>query len=98
MIVEYEASPFYVNSLEPFSFPFLENRGREIFTVQAILDAYNFPDIENLVIADYEMANDVEFIFKRDKVVVLDFHILTLKELTERFIGEKIYNIYLQAI
>ena len=77
--------------MDPFSFPFLENRGREIFTVQAILDGYNFPDINNLVIADYEMANDVEFIFKRDKVVVLDIHILTLKELTEKFIGEKVH-------
>ena len=77
--------------MDPFSFPFLENRGREISTVQAILDGYNFPDINNLVIADYEMANDVEFIFKRDKVVVLDIHILTLKELTEKFIGEKFH-------
>ena len=84
---EYEASPFYLSSLND-QYEFLWNRRREILTVQAILDRYNFPSIPNMVVADYEMANDVEFIFKRDKVIVFDIHILTLKDLTEKFIGK----------
>jgi len=36
--------------------------------------------------ADYEMGNDVEYIFKKEMVVVLEFYILTPKSLTQGFL------------
>merc|ERR1719411_2082561 len=36
--------------------------------------------------ADYESANDVEYIFERDQVIILEFNILTSKDLTQSFL------------
>ena len=76
----------YLNSMFEFetSELFLVNRNREINAVQYLIDG--FPEESNIAIADYEMANDVEFIFKKEKVVVLDFHILTPQTLTQGFL------------
>ena len=63
---------------------FMTNRDREIFSVQYLMN--RFPKESNIALADYEMANDVEFIFKKKMVIVLDFHILTPKSLTQGFL------------
>ena len=63
---------------------FLMNRNREIYATQYLIN--HFPEESNIAMADYEMGNDVEFIFKKDMVVVLEFFILTPKSLTQGFL------------
>ena len=63
---------------------FMLNRTREINAVQSLMDG--FPEESNIAIADYIMANDVEFIFKKKMVVVLDFSIFKPKSLIQGFL------------
>merc|ERR1719331_1150105 len=45
-----------------------------------------YPVESNMELADYERANDVEYIFQRSKVVVVDLNILTPRSLIEDFL------------
>ena len=81
MIGDYVSSQFYFDT----SSEFLIDRNREIQAIRFLEE--NFPSESNLAIADYESANDVEYIFKRDQVVVLEFNILTPKDLTISFLS-----------
>merc|ERR1719495_2158801 len=81
MLANYTDSQFYFDT----SSEFLIDRNREIQAIRFLEE--NFPSESNLAIADYESANDVEYIFKRDQVVVLEFNILTPKDLTISFLN-----------
>ena len=63
---------------------FLDRRQREtnalIYLVQSFLDE------SNAVVADYESANYIEYIFKKEKVLVLEFNVLTPASLTEHYL------------
>jgi len=80
MLTDYTASQFYFDT----SSEFLIDRNREIQAIRFLEE--NFPTESNIAIADYESANDVEYIFTRDLVVILDFHLLSLKNLTQSFL------------
>jgi len=80
MLGDYTASQFYFDT----SSEFLIDRNREIQAIRFLEE--NFPVESNIDIADYESANDVEYIFERDLVVVLEFNILSSKDLTQSFL------------
>ena len=80
MLADYAASQFYFDT----SLEFLIDRNREIQAIRFLEE--NFPSESNIDIADYESANDVEYIFTRDNVVVLEFNILSSKDLTQSFL------------
>jgi len=80
MLADYTASQFYFDT----SLEFLIDRNREIQAIRFLEE--NFPSESNIDIADYESANDVEYIFTRDNVVVLEFNILSSKDLTQSFL------------
>ena len=80
MLYVYTKSPFYFDT----SSEFLVDRNREIQAIRFLEE--NFPTESNIDIADYESANDVEYIFTRDQVVILEFNILTPKDLTQSFL------------
>ena len=63
---------------------FLANRNREITAVGMLIET--FPQRSNIAVADYESANDVEYIFKRDLVVVMNLNILSSINLTQNFL------------
>jgi hypothetical protein len=86
ILQDHESSPyaFATSSL------FLTNRKREIQAVKFLVD--NFVEQTNLAVADYASANDVQYIFKRDYVVVLDFHILSTTEHTQSFLDGETVN------
>ena len=66
------------------SWDFLVDRNREIQAIRFLEE--NFPIETNMNTADYESANDVQYIFERDQVIILEFNILTSKELTQSFL------------
>jgi len=80
MLADYAASQFYFDT----SSEFLIDRNREIQAIRFLQE--NFPSESNIDIADYESANDVEYIFTRDNVVVLEFNILSSRTLTQSFL------------
>jgi len=76
----YNASQFYF----PTSSKFLANRARENQAIRFLLES--FPEQSNLVVGDFETANDAEIIFKREKVVIMNFNILTPASITDDFL------------
>ena len=80
MLINYLESPFEFN----LSWDFLVDRNREIQAIRFLEE--NFPIESNMNTADYESANDVQYIFERDQVIILEFNILTSKELTQSFL------------
>jgi len=80
MLANYTDSQFYFDT----SSEFLIDRNREIQAIRFLEE--DFPVESNIDIADYESANDVEYIFKRNKVVVLEFNILSPKTVTQSFL------------
>ena len=80
MLNLYLESPFEFS----LSWDFLVDRNREIQAIRFLEE--NFPIETNMNTADYESANDVQYIFKRDQVIILEFNILTSKELTQSFL------------
>ena len=56
-------------------------------SVNAIRKLMNmYPAESNMELADYERANDVEYIFQRSKVVVVDLNILTPRSWIDDFL------------
>jgi len=80
LLNQYITSPFYYET----SSLFLIDRKREIKAVEFLVD--NFPEASNIAVADYESANDVQYIFERNEVIVLDFHILSDSNHTQNFL------------
>ena len=80
MLNLYLESPFEFS----LSWDFLVDRNREIQAIRFLEE--NFPIETNMNTADYESANDVQYIFERDQVIILEFNILTSKELTQSFL------------
>jgi len=80
MLANYTDSQFYFDT----SSEFLIDRNREIQAIRFLEE--DFPVESNIDIADYESANDVEYIFKRNKVVVLEFNILSPNSVTQSFL------------
>merc|ERR1712002_714477 len=72
------------------SHSFLRDRRREVNAIMVLVDY--FGEESNIGLADYENANDVEYIFERDMVVVLDVNILTPASLTEDFLNGTVAN------
>jgi len=80
LINEYLHSPFqFDNSSE-----FLVNRAREIQSIGFLTEL--FEEYPNIMIADYEKANDVEFIFSHDYVMILEFNILYSEDISNSFL------------
>ena len=86
LVTKYTLSQFQYET----SHAFLVNRGREINSIRYFVEI--FTEESNIGLADYENANDVEYIFERDMVVVLDVNILTPASLTEEFLNGTIAN------
>jgi len=80
MLANYTESVFEFHKASAF----LVRRQREtnalIYLVQSFLDE------SNAVVADYESANYIEYIFKKEKVLVLEFNVLTPASLTEHYL------------
>jgi hypothetical protein len=81
MLFDYENSVFNRHKSKHF----LECRLRESNALDFLIA--NYLDASNAVVADYESANYVEYIFKKDKVLVMEFNILTPANLTEHFLS-----------
>jgi len=86
LVTKYTLSQFRYET----SHAFLVNRGREINSIKYFVEI--FTEESNIGLADYENANDVEYIFERDMVVVLDVNILTPASLTEDFLNGTVAN------
>ena len=80
LLQAYQDSRFYKRTLGPF----IGERRREVNSILQLMNMY--PLESNMELADYERANDVEYIFQRSKVVVVDLNILTPRSLIEDFI------------
>ena len=78
---DYLQSQFYKSTCETF----ISYRRRE---VEAIILLMKFFEVEsNMELADFERANDVEYIFQRDMVAVLDLNIITPISLIDDFLN-----------
>ena len=78
---DYVQSQFYKSTCETF----ISYRRRE---VEAIILLMKFFEVEsNMELADFERANDVEYIFQRDMVAVLDLNIITPISLIDDFLN-----------
>jgi len=86
LILAYDASQFMYDK----SHSFLRDRRREVNAIMVLVDY--FGEETNLGLADYENANDVEYIFERDFVIVLEVNILTPESLTINFLNGKPVN------
>merc|ERR550539_198181 len=71
LLQAYEDSLFHKRTLRNF----IDEREREVNSIRTLMNMY--PVESNMELADYERANDVEYIFQRSKVVVVDLNILT---------------------
>merc|ERR1712172_205839 len=80
LLEAYQDSRFYKRTLGPF----IGERRREVNSIRQLMNMY--PLESNMELADYERANDVEYIFQRSKVVVVDLNILTPRSLIEDFL------------
>merc|ERR1711971_246992 len=80
LLEAYQDSRYYKRTLGPF----IGERRREVNSILQLMNMY--PLESNMELADYERANDVEYIFQRSKVVVVDLNILTPRSLIEDFI------------
>merc|ERR1712130_884990 len=80
LLQAYEDSRFYIRALRSF----IEERMREVNSIRTLMNIY--PVESNMELADYERANDVEYIFQRSKVVVVDLNILTPRSWIEDFL------------
>ena len=80
LLQAYEDSRFYKRTLRSF----IDEREREVNSIRALMNMY--PVESNMELADYERANDVEYIFQRSKVVVVDLNILTPRSWIEDFL------------
>eukprot|EP00091_Calanus_sinicus_P008510 TRINITY_DN2061_c0_g1_i3.p1 TRINITY_DN2061_c0_g1~~TRINITY_DN2061_c0_g1_i3.p1 ORF type:complete len:555 (-),score=118.33 TRINITY_DN2061_c0_g1_i3:234-1826(-) len=86
LVTEYNLSQFEYET----SHGFLGKRTREVKSIEALVKT--FTEESNIGLADYENANDVEFIFERDMVIVLDVNILTPASLTEGFLNGEVVD------
>jgi len=66
------------------------DRAREVNSIMSLVKS--FGEESNIGLADYENANDVEYIFERDMVIVLEVNILTPTSLTESFLNGTAVN------
>ena len=77
----------YLNS--PFQFDvsseFLVDRSREVQSFGYLVES--FEEFPNTKFADYESANDVEFIFGHDYVMIMEFNILNGDEISNDFLA-----------
>merc|ERR1719341_2159698 len=80
LLQAYEDSRFHKRTLRHF----IDEREREVNSIRTLMNMY--PVESNMELADYERANDVEYIFQRSKVVVVDLNILTPRSLIEDFL------------
>ena len=80
LLQAYEDSLFHKRNLRNF----IDEREREVNSIRTLMNMY--PVESNMELADYERANDVEYIFQRSKVVVVDLNILTPRSLIEDFL------------
>jgi len=75
LLSNYTASQFYFGTLELF----IQARKREVKAIDNLVNSF---DVEsNIDMTDYETANDVEYIFQREMVIVMDLNILSNKSL-----------------
>ena len=81
LLEAYEDSRFYRKTLRSF----IGEREREVNAIRQLMEMY--PVESNMELADYERANDVEYIFQRSKVVVVDLNILTPRSLVDDFLN-----------
>jgi len=86
LVTEYNLSQFEFELSEAF----LVDRGREVNSIESFVEL--FTEESNIGLADYENANDVEYIFERDMVIVLDVNILTPASLTQGFLDGGVVN------
>ena len=83
MLDDYDQSVF-----EPeLSKSFLTRRLRETNALEFLMA--NYLEESNAVVADYESANYVEYIFKKEKNIVLELSVLTPTSLTEAFLAHE---------
>ena len=77
----------YLNSTFQFdiSSEFLVDRTREIQSIGFLIES--FEQFPNIVFADYESANDVEFIFSHDYVMIMEFNILNNEDISNNFLN-----------
>ena len=80
---DYVSSVFWFDSCESF----IAAREREVNAILKLMKMFEVQS--NMEMADFERANDVQYIFQRDKVVVLDLNILTPKSLIDNFLTNK---------
>ena len=80
MLANHTDSVFYF----PKASAFLDRRQRE--TNALIYLIQGFHDESNAVVADYESSNYIEYIFKKEKVLVQVFNVLTPSSLTEHYL------------
>lgn len=82
LIADYLSSPIKYDK----SSRFLSRRNREIRAIQYLIDHFDVNNQENVDIADYESANDVDISLRYGFVVILSVNILQPKEVTESFV------------
>jgi hypothetical protein len=83
LLDDWGKSRFYDKTLGPF---IRRDRSREVEAVGKILAWYGAAG-GNMEMADFERANDVQYIFQRAKVVVMDINILSPKTLIDDFLN-----------
>ena len=81
-ISEYSASVFQYD----YSYEFLVNRTREIQAVGFMMESLEVHN--NIKFADYDTSADVEFLFKHDYVMILEFNILNDVDLVHNFFNK----------
>jgi hypothetical protein len=65
---------------------YLDFRGREINAIQQLID--RFPPEDNIALADYESANDIQYVFERNMVTILEYNVVAPLDLTLNFMED----------
>merc|ERR1712142_1312759 len=81
LIKQYTDSVFEISSCNLF----LGNRERENAAIVTVLQ--NYEETSNIQVADYKSGNDINFIYSRDHVLVMELNVLSLENVTESFLN-----------
>jgi len=88
LLTEYNNSPFNFDT----SSNFLTNRSRELMAIRYLIETVKGTSV---VVADFEEANDVQNVFGKESMVMLELNILSNAENTKKFLnGEEIQEDY----
>ena len=82
LLSDWKASQFYDRTLDSF----IRSRTREVNAIGFLMDYYDI-EANNMELADYEKANDVQYIFQRSKVVVMDLNLLTPRSIIDAYLN-----------